>query len=324
MADSSPQRDPGDRDDVDPQIRMFLRRMSEGYAAFPDFAASPLLEMRRIAAEVRAQWVHGGPDMASTEELRAGTMQTRIRILRPHDGDQPLPTLVYLHGGGWTLFSIDTHDRLMREYAARAGIAVVAVDYSLSPEARFPRALDETVDIIEWLRLHGAAHGLDIARMAVGGDSAGANLAVASQLQLRDAGRPVVSAMLLNYGAFSDRATPSWARYDGPGYMLEAEEMRSFWTNYLRDERDRDNPLAVPLRADLQGLPAAFLAVAECDILADDSHAMAAALSEAGVEVELRSYAGATHSFLEAVSISDLAGRALDDASGWLGTRLRA
>src|SRR5690606_27275876 len=228
------------------------------------------------------------------------------------------------HGGGWTLFSIDTHDRLMREYAARAGVAVVAVDYSLSPEARFPRALGETVDVIEWLRGHGAAHGIDALRLAVGGDSAGANLAVASQLRLRDAGMPVLSAMLLNYGAFSDRVTASWARYDGPEYMLEADEMHRFWDNYLRDGADRGNPLAMPLHADLRGLPAAFMAVAECDILVDDNHAMAAALGAAGVGVEFRGYAGATHSFLDAVSISDLADRALDETSTWLKQALQA
>jgi acetyl esterase len=320
----SQQHGAAEQDDVDPQIRTFLQRMTAGYAAFPGLATASLPEARRIAEQVRAQWVRGGPEMAGREELRVGRLGTRIRILRPQSGDAPLPALVYLHGGGWTMFSIDTHDRLMREYAARAGVAVVAVDYSLSPEARFPRALEETVDVIAWLREHGAAHGVDAARMAVGGDSAGANLAIASQLRLRDDGHPVLEAMLFNYGAFNDRETPSWTRYDGPRYMLEADEMHAFWDNYLRDDGDRDNPLAVPLRADLRGLPATFMTVAECDILVDDNHAMAAALRAAGVEVELRSYAGATHSFLEAVSISELADRALGEASDWLKRTLHA
>lgn len=312
------------QDDVDPQIRLFLQRMGAGYAAFPGLAARPLPERRRIAEQVRAQWVGGGPAMASREEVRAGALGTRVRILHPEARDAPLPALVYLHGGGWTMFSIDTHDRLMREYAARANVAVVAVDYSLSPEAKFPRALEETVDAIEWLRGHGAAHGIDASRLAVGGDSAGANLSVASQLRLRELGRPAVSAMLLNYGAYSDRPTPSWERYDGPSYMLEAGEMHGFWRHYLRGDADRDDPLAMPLHADLRGLPPAFLAIAECDILADGNRAMAEALRAAGAPAHARVYPRATHSFLEAVSISALADRALDEASAWLKATLAA
>lgn len=309
------------QDDVDPQIRLFLQRMAAGYLEYPELPSAPLPEARRIVEAVRAQWTRGGPEMASTEELRVGALDVRIRILRPQAAPD-LPVLVYLHGGGWTMFSIDTHDRLMREYAARAGVAVVAVDYSLSPETKFPRALEETVDVIEWLRREGAAHGLDPSRLAVGGDSAGANLSVASQLFLRNLGQPAVAAMLLNYGVYTDRATPSWQRYDGPSYMLESGEMNQFWANYLRSDADRTDPLAVPLLGDLQGLPPAFMAIAECDILLDGNHMMADALRKAGVEAEARVYEGATHSFLEAMSISDIANRALDDASAWLKQKL--
>lgn len=323
MGSISQQSRPAERDDVDPQIRLFLRRMGAAYAAHPGLASASLPEARRIAEDVRAQWVRGGPQMAATEERHVGALRTRVRILRPRT-DAALPALVYLHGGGWTMFSIDTHDRLMREYAARAGVAVVAVDYSLSPEARFPRALEETVDVIAWLRAHGAGHGIEPSRLAVGGDSAGANLSVASQLRLRELGRPVLSAMLLNYGVYTDRPSPSWERYDGPSYMLEADEMHRFWDNYLRSDADRADPLAMPLRADLRGLPPAFLAIAECDILADGNRLMAEALGAAGVTAEARTYPGATHSFLEAMSISDLANRALDDASAWLRGRLSA
>lgn len=311
------------QDDVDPQIRRFLQRMNAGYAAYPELPTASLPQARRIAEAVRAQWVAGGPDMAAVEELRVGTLRTRIRILRPVVAT-PLPALVYLHGGGWTMFSIDTHDRLMREYAARAGVAVVAVDYSLSPEAKFPRALEETVDVIGWLRQHGGEHGIDASRLAIGGDSAGANLSVASQLQLRAEGDAPLSAMLLNYGVYTDRRTASWDRYDGPSYMLESGEMQRFWDNYLRSDDDRRDPLAMPLLGDLRGLPPAFLAIAECDILADGNHAMAAALRDAGVDTDARSYRGATHSFLEAMSIAPLADRALDDAAAWLRQRLVA
>ncbi|MHC9083969.1 alpha/beta hydrolase fold domain-containing protein [Luteimonas sp. RIT-PG2_3] len=310
-------------DDVDPDIRLFQQRMNAGYAAFPDFARLPLPQMRAAAEQVRAPWVQGGPQMAQTRELRVGTLQTRIRIHLPQASatQAALPALVYLHGGGWTLFSLDTHDRLMREYAARAGIAVVGIDYSLSPEARFPRAIDETLDVLQWLRAHGGEHGIDVARLAMGGDSAGANLTVATHLRLRALGLPQTSAMLLNYGAFTDQDSPSMTRYDGARYMLETGEMQWFWNNYLHDDADRSNPQALPLLAELEDLavlPPAFLAIAECDILADGNHAMAARLAEAGVAVKARSYAGATHSFLEAVSISPMSDRALDEAANWL------
>lgn len=309
------------QDDVDPQIRQFLRRMTSGYARYPALSSMPPPDARRIAEVVRAQWVRGGPAMVSSKELRVGPLNTRVRILRAQP-DESLPGLVYLHGGGWTLLSIDTHDRLMREYASRAGVAVVAVDYSRSPEAKYPRALEETVSVIDWLGGHGAEFGIDPSRLAVGGDSAGANLSIASQLSLRALGRPVLSAMLLNYGVYSDRSTPSWSRYDGPSYMLETEEMRWFWNNYLRSDADREDPLVMPLLGDLRGLPPAHMVIAECDVLADGNRAMAAALRSAGVETDARIYKGATHSFLEAISISDIAKQALEGASNWLKLRL--
>jgi acetyl esterase len=117
---------------------------------------------------------------------------------------------------------------------------------------------------------------------------------------------------------FSDAATASWSRYDGPRYMLECVEMQGFWHNYLADQSQRSDPLVMPLLADLRGLPPAFMAIAACDILADGNHAMAAALREAGVDVDAREYAGATHSFLEAMSVSDLANRAIEETSQWL------
>jgi len=218
----------------------------------------------------------------------------------------------------------DTHDQLMREYAARAGVMVAGLDYSLSPEAKFPRALEETVEAIRWLRREGGAHGWNANRLAVGGDSAGANLAVAASLRLRDLALPPLAAMLLNYGVFDPEESDSYARYDGPSYMLTAAEMRTFWSNYVRDERDLQDPLAAPLRADLRGLPPAFLVTAECDILQSANCTMAERLRAAGVAVEARVYRGATHSFLEAVSISSLAERALEESSTWLGGRLRA
>ncbi|MES2496245.1 MAG: alpha/beta hydrolase [Pseudomonadota bacterium] len=303
------------KDDVDPDIRRFVDALNKGYGQFENFGSLPLGERRLAAEQVRAPWRAGGPEMWSTvEHDRAGV---RLRVHRP-SADDGMPAMLYIHGGGWTMFSIDTHDRLMREYAARAGIVVVGIDYSLSPEAKFPKALDEIVAAYDWLRAGGAGDGVDPARIAIGGDSAGANLSVAVALQLRGGGRAMPSALLLNYGAFDPRPSASYPLYGGPSYMLTGPEMDLFWSNYTDAPADLENPLVAPIFADLNDLPPAFFAIAECDILADCNRAMAARMTEAGVKVDAREYGGATHSFLEAMSIAPLASRAIDDAAGWL------
>lgn len=308
-------------DDLDPDIRRFVGAVQRGYAQFPDFDALPLPERRKAAERVRAPWRSGGPQMWRTANTRIEGRRVRVHI--PVEAPA-LPAMLYLHGGGWTMFSIDTHDRLMREYALRSGAIVVGLDYSLSPEAKFPAALNEVVAAIDWLRRQGAAYGIDPGRLAVGGDSAGANLAVAAALTLRERGGPLLQAMLLNYGAFSPEPTASFERYGGPRYMLTVEEMQYFWSNYTSSPGELGDPLVAPYRADLRGLPAAFLCIAGCDILADCNRAMAERFAAAEVPCESHLYPGATHSFLEAVSIASLADRALADAARWLRGRLAA
>ena len=303
-------------DDIDPQVREFVRRVNAGYMDVLGEGTFDLPQRRAAAEVVRAPWREGGPQMVSSEERRVGPSNVRVRIHRPVQ-DPQLPALVYLHGGGWTTFSLDTHDRLMREYAGRAGCAVVGVDYSLSPEARFPTALDETAEVLAWLASDGREAGLDPDRLAIGGDSAGANLSLSSMIRARDRGEPLVRAILLSYGAFDEEQRESHARFSHEAYMLDPAEMDAFWRNY-RGEDGSPDPLARPLLAELAGLPPTFLCIAECDILSDENREMARRLEAAGVDVTAKVYSGATHSFLEAVSISDLADRALGDASAWL------
>jgi acetyl esterase len=304
--------------ELDPDIRTFHARTTADYARLSGGGYADLAQRRAVAETVRQSWAAGGPTMAHSETLSVGPFGTRIRIHRPTN-EQPLPAMVYLHGGGWILFSIDSHDRLMREYAARSGCVVIGVDYSLAPEARFPRALDEIEAVCAWLRDEGAAHGIDPTRLALGGDSAGGNLALSSALRLRDAGHDV-AALLLNYGAFDTVERGSHATYDGETFMLTRAEMVEFWDNYLGSSpAAAEHPHARPMLANLRGLPPAFLCIAECDILLDENLAMADRLREAGVAVTARVYPGATHSFLEAVEISTLADRALAEASHWLG-----
>lgn len=312
-------------DDLDADVRRFIRGIGEAMARQGDAAGATPDERRAFAENARAPWRQGGPQMAETQDLEAPTRhgRVRVRIHRPERGE--LPALVYLHGGGWTVFSIDTHDRVMREYADRAGCCVVGVDYALSPERRFPVALEQVADVVDWLSGSGAALGLDASRLAIGGDSAGANLSVATSLLRRDAGLPPLRGMLLNYGAFVARCSEdSCRRYGGPAYMLGCEEMTGYWRTYVRSDDELQNPLVCPLLARLAGLPPAFLAIAECDILAEQGGEMAGRLRSAGVPVQSVVYRGASHSFIEAMSIAEVSRRALSDASGWLGRVLGA
>lgn len=304
---------------IDPQLRPFVSGLTKSQgceATSDDFSFE---EMRRRAEVIRAPWRRGGPPMVSIEEFQVPTTrgEVRVRLYKDAASNALQPALVYLHGGGWTMFSIDTHDRVMRELAYRAGVLVIGVDYALSPEAKFPLALQQIVGVVRWLSQSGGKLGIDTQRLAIGGDSAGANLAVSTSLMLRDAGeQATIRGMLLIYGCFSCEPTDS--AYGSEGNLLSSQEMAEFWKNYLADPADARNPLAAPLLARLEGLPPAFQVIAECDVLADQNLEFAARLREAGVAVEEKEYAGATHSFLEAVSIADVAGRALDDSAAWL------
>src|SRR5580765_696099 len=159
------------RDPLDPEIRRFVEALARGWARYPAVESLPVAEKRRIAEIVRTPWRQGGPEMAATREIALPTRHgvVRARVHRPSSGSAAQPALVYLHGGGWTMFSLDTHDRIMREFAARAGATVIGIDYALSPEAKFPCALEQIVDAVRALCDQADELGLDAACLAIGG-----------------------------------------------------------------------------------------------------------------------------------------------------------
>ncbi|MGI5164443.1 alpha/beta hydrolase [Spirillospora sp. CA-253888] len=232
----------------------------------------------------------------------------RIRLLRPAGSTGPLPVLLYVHGAGWVFGNAHTHDRLVRELTVRAGAATVFVDYSLSPEARYPTAIEEVYAALEWIAEHGAEHDLDASRIAVAGDSVGGNMTAATTILAKRRGGPALAAQLLFYPVTdANFDTGSYDRFE-TGYFLSREGMRWFWDQYTTDEAQRAEITASPLRAtaeDLAGLPPALVIVAEADVLRDEGEAYAAKLREAGVPVTAVRYQGIIHDFVMLNALRD-------------------
>lgn len=279
----------------------------------------PFEPHRAVNDALNLTLARGGPEMAESADRWVAARGRRIlcRVHRPRT-DQPLPALVWFHGGGWVWSSIDTHDRLAREYATAGGVAVVLVDYSLSPEAKFPTALEECAAVVSWLGAHGGEWGLDGTRLILGGDSAGGNLALASALLLRERGGPALSGILAAYPVCdADFKRPSYREF-AEGFMLSAEKMRFYWDAYVPHPADKLHPLAAPLRADLAGLPPVLVQLAELDVLRSEGEALVSRLTEAGVPAEQEIFSGMIHGFLRHASRVARAREAVAQAGAWL------
>lgn len=314
-------------DALDPALREFVQTVCSEGARRAGGRTPGWPQLREIADAVRTPWRAGGPVMASTETHRIahGTDGFTVRVYRPQDIAGPAPALVYLHGGGWCLFSLDTHDRLMRELAARAGMVVVGVDYALAPEHPYPAALEQCLAAIRALREQPETFDIDASRLALGGDSAGANLALATALRLRDVGaHGGIGALLLFYGAFDTALDADSVDTLGTADdMLSANEMAAYWRAYLGPDAFacRDG-YAVPAHAALHDLPPTQLLWGERDVLAAQNATMAARLRTAGITVDAHAYPCTPHSFLEAMSVSGIARDALARGAVWLRTHL--
>jgi acetyl esterase/lipase len=249
----------------------------------------------------------------------------RLRLYTPlAHGRHPL--LVFFHGSGFVLCSLDTHDGICRNLCAGARCAVLSVDYRLAPEHKFPAGLDDCVFAVRWAAEHAAELGVDAARIVVGGDSAGGNLAAAAALRLRDEGGLALRGQLLLYPVtdYHTPGTPSY-RENAEGYGLTRQTMKWFWAHYLNDAAEAADPYASPLRApELRGLPPALVVTAEYDPLRDEGEAFARRLRKAGVPVELRRWDGMNHGFLFWVGRVDRAGAAMAETCLWLRRTLAA
>jgi len=274
-------------------------------------------DARRQYATGRRYWNADAPKIDEVIDASvagpAGSIPVRVYLPGDH---RPLPALVYIHGGGWVVGSLDSHDKIMRLLALRSGAAVIGVDYRLAPETKFPAAIDECHAVVAHVRDHGGDWGVDPRRLAIGGDSAGANLSMAVALSLRDTQPTLLSLLVLVYGVFGLRDSPSRRLFGERKDALSNKDMDYYYDCYVRAPEDRHDHRIDVLATDLGGLPPAFIAAAAMDPLLDDSIAMAALMDGAGVANRLHIYAGVLHGFLHYSRTLDAANEAIDDAAG--------
>jgi acetyl esterase len=254
--------------------------------------------------------------------------QLPIRVYLPPDpigGDGAAPVLVWFHGGGWVIGDLDTHDPLCRSLANAAGIGVVSVDYRLAPENPFPAGLEDALASVQWVAANAAELGVDWERLAVGGDSAGGNLAAVVCQELRDAGPPIRFQLLIYPALDARMATPSIDQ-NAEGYFLTKEAMHWFSAHYRRGTNvDPDNPRISPACAPdaaITGLPRGLVITAEYDPLRDEGEAYAQRLRRAGVDMVATRYDGVIHGFVSMADMIPDGRAAIDEAANALRVTL--
>jgi acetyl esterase len=231
-----------------------------------------------------------------------------VKIYRPAGASGTLPVVIFTHGAGWVFGDAHTHDRLVRELTVRSGAATVFVNYGLSPEHRYPIAIEEIYATLEWVAKESSGHLLDSSRIAVAGDSVGGNMTAALTIMAKQRSGPSISAQLLYYPVTDASFDSDSYHQFATGYWLRRDAMQWFWDRYTADDDQRSEITASPLRAsldDLRGLPPALVVVGEADVLRDEGEAYAAKLRAAGVAVTTVRYGGIVHDFVMVNALRD-------------------
>lgn len=306
---------------LDPQVRAVLDEKAA--LGLPPLEVLTPEEGRRQQRDTAPYWSEGAPAMAVEERTLPGPAgDIRVRLYDP-GVPAPAPALIYIHGGGWVICDLDTHDNVCRRFAKAAGIRVASVDYRLAPEHRFPAGPDDCLAAAQWLLAHGAEWGLDPARLAIGGDSAGGNLSLVTLQGLRDAGGSQLRAGLLVYGALSTNLDGATHQAFGNGdYLLSTSDMAWFWHHYLASPQDARNPRANPLLGDLTNLPPLYLTAAEYDPLTDDTLRLADTLRAAGNPFTFKNWPGMIHACLGMSRRLDAMADHFAEMGAWLRLRL--
>ena len=310
---------------IDPELVAAGQLLQSRGLVAPDRTQAPLSEVRAAVDRIGAFLGEGSVPLKQERDLALPGPHGQVpcRLYLPDDAERP-PLIVYAHGGGFMQGSLPSWDAMLREVVRQSSVAALSVDYRLSPEHRFPVAFEEMVAMVRVAAREGSGFGIDPTRLAVGGDSAGANLALAAALALRDAGERAISFMLLIYGCFStDTESWSWQRF-GQGTGLSQTQMRWIWQTYLERPEQQSDWRAAPLLANLAGLPPAHLIVGNLDPLLDDSQRLAAGLKESGVPCELNVYEGLNHGFIRYGRLITAARRAVGDCAATLRRALVA
>jgi acetyl esterase len=303
---------------LDPQTQFLLQQMEA--AGAPPLHTLPVPVAREVALMAPFPPGPAGP-LARVEDsaIPGPAGDIPVRIYTP-EGTGPFPILVFYHGGGFVICNLDTHDGICRSLASSVGCLTISVDYRLAPDHKFPAAPEDCLAALRWAAANGAEIGGDPARIAVAGDSAGANLATVVALLARDAGGPPLAGQLLFCPVTQhyDTGFPSYTE-NAEGYFLTRDTMTWFSDQYLRSASDVDDFRASPLRAaDLGGLPPALVITAEYDPLRDEGEAYAQRLVVAGVPTTLTRYPGVIHDFVMMAGAIDLGQRGVDQAAAWL------
>ena len=278
----------------------------------PAFDTISPLEARRLYRETRGPLRPPAPDLFAVRDLEAdGTAGAiPLRLYRP--AEDVLPALIYFHGGGWVVGDLDTHDVVCRQIAAQSGAIVIAVDYRLAPEHRFPAAFEDAWSATTWIAAHASELGIDAAHIAIGGDSAGAGLAAAVTLMARDAGAPRLAHQVLVNPVMDLRGESESYTAFAEGYMLTRGAMKWYIAQYAPDAASWRDWRGSPLLAEsVERLPPALILAAQCDPLVDEGRAYARRLEQAGVAVEYVQFDGMIHGFLTMGGRIDAAQRAV-------------
>ena len=312
---------------LDPQVQEVINLVIK--SGRPAYHTLSPKDARQLFRETRPASTPTPPEIGAVKNLTADGPGGPIplRVYRPAGvaSGASLPALVYFHGGGWVIGDLDTHDVQCRQVTAEAGITVVAVDYRLAPEHKFPAAVDDAWAATRWVVSHASALGVDGRRIAVAGDSAGGNLAAVVALLARDAADgPAIALQVLVYPV-TDLSSESKSYNDfAEGYMLTRDSMRWFKNHYLKSAGDAEDWRASPIRAkSLAGLPPALVVTAGFDPLRDEGAAYAARLTEAGVRVDYVCYGGMIHGFVPMGRLIDTGNRAISHVAASLRQVLR-
>jgi len=310
---------------LEPAARAFVEQTAGG----PQLYELDPAEGRRAVEQVQRLTVRRAPvDVEDLTVPGGPSGEVPVRVTRPRGARGTHPAIVYLHGGGWVFGGVEVFDRLVGDLVAATGAAIVFPDYSRSPEARYPTALEECYAVACWVSECGEECGLDGTRLAVAGDSAGGNMATVVALLAKERGGPPLRQQVLFYPV-TDAGfdTPSYQRF-ATGHWLRRDAMRWFWDQYTTDEGERAQITASPLRArldQLAGLPPALVVTAEADVLRDEGEAYAARLRQTGVPITAVRYQGTIHDFvmLNALADTQAARAAIAQACATLRTALR-